>query len=395
MKVCILTTSFPAYPGDTQSPFIYRFAKSLVDNKVDVEVVCPFYRNSLRSSENYNGIKIRRFKYFLTSVQTLTDVGSIPDAIKNLYGKIQLPFFCFSYLFSAFRHGKKADIVHAQWVIPSAFIGVFLKVFYGKPLIATTRGTELVLSSKSFIWRQFLKYTIKRCDYLVSNNFKHLEIFNKFGVNENKIIHIPNGLDYFLYKKRDKRIIRKKLGFSYSEKIILFVGHLIKIKRVDVLIGIFKKILKQNSKTRLIIVGDGPLRNELNSLVNNFGLKSKVQFMGSVNPEMVALYYNAADVFVLTSSSEGRPNVVLEAMASGLPVVTTNVGDVGGIIKDGNNGFIVNVDDISAFAEKLEKLLSNKKLLEKFSHNGFETVRKFNPSWKDAGDQYIQLYGRV
>ncbi len=393
MKVCVLTSSFPAYYGDAQSPFIYRFAKSLADNKVDVNVVCPFYKNSKSKNEKLDGINVHRFYYFIKGFQTFTEVGSIPDAVKTFYGKLQLPFFCIFYFLKAFNLGRKSDIIHAQWIIPSAFIGVLLKKFYGRPLIATTRGTELVLSSKSFIWRPFLNYTMKRCDYLVSNNTKHSEIFRSFGVDEKKIIHIPNGLDYGLYRKRHKGVVRKKFGFGFDVKMVLFVGNLIKLKRVDILIKAFNGVANKYPRSILIIIGSGPLRHKLDFLVNKLRLKSRVRFIGRVEPKNVAIFMNAADVLVLPSSSEGRPNVVLEALASGLPVVTTNVGDIGNFIRDGYNGFIVGIDDINSLERKLCSLLYNKKLSRKFSRNGFETVKKINPSWEDAGKEYIKLYG--
>jgi len=392
MKVCILTSSFPAYFGDTQSPFIYRFAKGLVDKKLDVEVVCPFYKRSKYNNEVFEGIKIRRFTYFFGRLQTFTEVGGIPEAIKSFYGKFQLPFFCFSFFLKSLQIGKKSDLIHAQWLLPSGFMGLILKKVYRKPLVVTTRGSEVLLASRSSFWKFIFKSVAMRCDCITSNNKKHLEIFKSFGINSDKLLYIPNGLDYALFKKRDKMKIRKKLRLNLNDKIVLFVGNLLNVKRCDILIKSFNYLADKNKKIKLLIVGDGALRYDLINLVKRLNLNSNITFIGSIDPASVYQYFNAADVFVLSSESEGRPNVVLEAMASGLPVVTTDVGDIRSFIKDGRDGFIVKINDINMLTNKLNKLLSSNELRARFSLNGLKAVRKANPSWEEAALGYIKLY---
>ena len=389
MKVCILTTSYPAFIEDIQSPFVFRFTKGLIQNNVDVDVVCPYSKKSKFKNENYSGINIYRFTYFIRKFRNFTEIGSIPDAMKTIYGKLQMPFFCIAFLMKSLIISKKSDIIHAQWIIPSGFIGVILKKIYNKPLVVTTRGAELILSSKNKFWRLFLQYTINNADFIASNNVEHIKILKSLGVSDKKIKFIPNGLDYDLYKPRSKKIIRKKLNLNLNDKIILYVGYLIERKRVDILINSFKELLKFHPNLKLIIVGDGPLKQNLISLTLNLNLQSNVIFLGKLRSEEVALYMNAADVFSLTSSSEGRPNVVLEALASGLPVITTPVGDVTSFLINNVNAFIV---DPPNFVDKLHKILSSKVLRNKFSKNGLNAVKKANPSWEESAKPYINLY---
>lgn len=386
----MLTNAFPAYFNDVNSRmFLYNIPKSIADNGVDMLVVCPFFKNSIRTKENYEGVEIRRFKYFFTKIQNLTELGSIPDAIKTIYGKIQLPFFCFFYLLKALVYVRKVDIIHAQWILPSGFIGVILKKIYHKPLVVTTRGSELAIAYNNRFWEIFLKYVIKNSDYITSNNVKHLEIIKSLIPNVNNISFIPNGLDYTMYKKRNKTFIRKKLHLKLDHKIILYVGHLFPVKNVDFLLRSFSKIHDKYTNSRLIIIGDGYLKDELVLLASNLAIVPFVSFLGNLEPKNVALYMNAADVLALVSKSEGRPNVVIEAMASGLPVITANVGDVSSFIENRKNGFIINPDS-EDFLNKVSKIFNSRSNF--ISLNALKTVRKINPSWKEAGLAYYKLY---
>ena len=126
-----------------------------------------------------------------------------------------------------------------------------------------------------------------------------------------------------------------------DEKIIIFVGALRPVKGVRYLIEAMKVIIDENRTTKLFIIGDGVERESLERLVEKLGLGDHVNFIGKVPNERVPEYMIASDVFVLPSLSEGFPVTILEAMASGLPIVATNVGGLPEIIKENENGFLV------------------------------------------------------
>ncbi|MBW2966182.1 glycosyltransferase, partial [Candidatus Woesearchaeota archaeon] len=212
MKICILTTSFPAYKGHFQSPFIYSLAEALSE-KVEIEIVCPFYKESKNKFEVWNNIKINRFQYFYPkSLQKLTSKGGIPSNLKSSFiSKMQFPFFLLSMFLKSRKVVNKCDIIHAQWAL-SAFIGVFLKKLYKKPLILTTRGAAVNLALKNKLSRKILNYILRNCDYITPNNYHHKQIISKLGIPKNKIKTIPNGVDINLFKPRNKEISRKKLN---------------------------------------------------------------------------------------------------------------------------------------------------------------------------------------
>ncbi len=173
-------------------------------------------------------------------------------------------------------------------------------------------------------------------------------------------IVIPTGVDSSFFIPLDSRgVLREKWGFKQKDLVILTVCNLVKHKGVDIIIksiSILKNLAKHEIK--LTIVGEGPERKAIEELASMLDLKQNVVFLGFRNREELLELYNIADLFVLASYSEGLPFVLLEAMACKSVCVSTNVGDIGKVITDGANGFLVDCGDPITLAEKIEKILS-------------------------------------
>lgn len=179
------------------------------------------------------------------------------------------------------------------------------------------------------------------------------------------ILVIPNPVS-FLYNSKIKK-----------EKIILNVGRFIKTKGQSELIEIFTKVTKYEWK--LIFIGEGDQFNECQSKVKDLGLNEKVLFLGTITN--VQDYYHRASIFAFASVSEGFPNSLAEAMSAGCACISYNcVAGPSEIIDDGENGFLVENNDIEEYASKLEKLILHGDLREKFGHNAKNKMRKFAES---------------
>ena len=151
MRILVLTTSFPAYKGHHRSIFIFRFAQSLANKGINIDLICPFYKNSENKDEILDAINIHRFQsFFPLFLQKIGEGEEIYSNLKkSLLCKIQFPFFLLFMFLRSIKYIKKCDIIHAQWSL-SGLIGVFLKKLYKKKLILTTRGTSFNLSMKNF-----------------------------------------------------------------------------------------------------------------------------------------------------------------------------------------------------------------------------------------------------
>lgn len=185
---------------------------------------------------------------------------------------------------------------------------------------------------------------------------KHYIQYNKRVKKEN-IVVLPNAIDFSEIPKN-----LKVLDNSKKTKL-LFIGRLEKAKRIDLMIGVIEKTVKVHKDIILNIIGDGALRKELESLTKSKGLENHIKFLGYKNN--VYDYLNTADIFLLTSDYEGLPMVLLEAMAMKKIVITTNVGGISELIKDGKTGFLIDKGDPTRFSERLIGVIDNLRAIKK------------------------------
>lgn len=396
MKVGILTTSFPAYKGHFQSPFILKLAESLANNGVEVDVVCPFYKEGKHKEETINKVNVHRFQYlYPVSMQKLGYGGGLPHNIKkSWFSRLELIPYLFFYLVKSLKYGKKADIIHAQWAL-SGLIGVLMKKIYKKPLVLSTRGVAVSMASKNKLMRPILKFILKNCDFVTPNNLHHVSEIMKFGVSKDKIAAIPNGIDLELYKPRNKIELRKKLGIDKEKKMVFFVGWLIERKGLDYLVKSFPEVLATHKNAMLYLIGSGSLKTSLEKTAHKLRISNNMKILDSMPPKEVALWMAVADVFVLPSLSEGRPNVVYEAMLSGVPVIATNIGGANELIKDGETGFLIKPKNPGEIAKKIINLLENKKLSKDMAKKARKKLLHSNISWDYCAKKYIRIYNKL
>lgn len=207
------------------------------------------------------------------------------------------------------------------------------------------------------------------------------------------IIVIPNGINLENFERLSRENIRRKLEITNEQKIVIFAGTLRPIKGVKYLIQAMNLIRQKNTKASLMLIGDGEERQSLEELVKESNLGDCVTFVGQVPNEEVLEYMAASDVFVLPSLSEGFPLVILEAMASGLPIVATKVGGLPEIIKEGDNGFLVEPKDSIEIAEKVLLLLQGKELRQRIAKNNRQRAKDY--TWAKVVDSVEQVYQKV
>jgi glycosyltransferase involved in cell wall biosynthesis len=211
------------------------------------------------------------------------------------------------------------------------------------------------------------------------------------GVRASKFRVIPNAVDRQRFRRGDRHEARARLGLPADAILVVCVGNLIELKRHHVLIEAFARLRERLPTAELAIVGGGEAEPayeaRLRRLAETFGLGRAVRFVGRIPSAEVARWLQAADVFALATSREGCCNAVLEALASGRPVVTTPAGDNAHFVEDGSNGFLVPVDDAAAMATALSKALT---------HVGWDRERISSSlsvgSWDDVGREVVKFF---
>ena len=234
------------------------------------------------------------------------------------------------------------DLIDAHYMYPDCYAAVLVGRFLRKPVVVSARGSDVNLFSRFSIIRRLLIYVLLRADHVIAVSSALQRAIVQLGVSEEKVSVIPNGVDGGKFKKISKQKARQILGLPADGPVLLSVGGLTGVKGFHHLIRAFNILVEESKgiEPKLMIVGEGPSRNDLGIIISELGLSSHVQLVGAVPHERLYLWYNAADLFCLASEREGWPNVVLEALACGTPVVGTAVGGIPEIIVNEDIGLL-------------------------------------------------------
>ena len=338
-KLLVFASTFPRWKDDTNPPFVYELSKRLTSD-FDVFVLAPHYKGAKRF-EIMDNMKVYRFKYFIEKYEKLAGSGGIlPTLKKNKLFYLQVPFFLTAEYFSLKKLIKKIkpDIIHAHWIIPQGFITALVKKTSRNKVeyVVTSHGSDLMgIKNLSSI----KKFVMKNSKYVtvVSSALKN-EVKK---IDENiKVEVIPMGVDTKLFNpnKKDNSIKKK---YNIQGTFLLFVGRLAPEKGIDLLIEAMPEVIKKYPKTKLMIIGDGTLKNQIQKRVNELKIKENIIFMGWVNNKDLPKYYATADVFVCPSRREGFGLTFVEAGMSGCFLIGTNTGGIKDIIKDKENGLVI------------------------------------------------------
>lgn len=218
------------------------------------------------------------------------------------------------------------------------------------------------------------KYVARSANKIIVPSQYLKKIVSMWGINPEKIFVIYNAVD-FKEIKTSKEEARKILDIS--GRILISAGRLVPWKGFDSIIDIMPSLLNNFSDTKLIIVGDGPEKENIKSQILNLKLGDKVMLAGSLPKENLLLYLKASDIFVLNTAYEGFSHQIVEAMAVGLPVVTTAIGGNPEIITDGLNGFLLPFNDKKAFLEKVSLRFSSQEAAAEISARGKDRASEF------------------
>ena len=277
---------------------------------------------------------------------------------------------------------ENLDLLHVHYAIPhatSAYLAKEIAKNKGLKIITTLHGTDITLVGLEPTFLPLVKFSIEKSDGVtaVSRFLKEKTITN-YSI-ESDINVIPNFVDTQQFKKVsiDDCAFRKHIAPN-GEKILVHTSNFRPVKRVPDTIRIFNLVQKE-IPSKLLLVGDGPDRSECERLVRELNLSDHVKFLGK--QEGLVEILSSSDIFLIPSQSESFGLAALEAMACGLPVISSSVGGLPELVKHNECGFIAEIGDVERMAKYTLDLLTNEKKYELFSHNARErTVNKFDKS---------------
>jgi L-malate glycosyltransferase len=304
-----------------------------------------------------------------------------------------------SYLFFGFFKGislarkNRYNVINTHFAVPSGPLGHIISKFFGIPNILSLHGGDIYDPSKkssphkSFFFKRVVRFILNRADRIVAQSNNTRDNAQKYYHPKKAIQVVPLPFHPPVIGK----FSREEAGYSRNDFLIISIGRVVKRKAYDLLIRALFQI--RDNKVKLVIVGDGPEKQNLQNLTDYLGLRDRVSFTGFISSEEKYGYLSKADLFALTSLHEGFGIVFMEAMYCGLPIVCTNNGGQTDFIFSGKNGLLLNVGDIGACAENIDRLRNDKKLYRKCSKNNKNDVKNFYAGKVAA--QYTTIFSDV
>jgi teichuronic acid biosynthesis glycosyltransferase TuaC len=227
-----------------------------------------------------------------------------------------------SALRSLRANGYDFELIDAHYYYPDGVAAAWLGKWFKRPVVITARGTDVNVIPRHALARRMLLGAARRAFHSIAVSAALRQTMVSMGMAETHISVLRNGVDLTRFRVLEREALRHQLGLTGPT--LLSAGNLIELKGHHLAI----EALAQLPHWQLVIAGKGPLAAELEQRARALGLAARVRFTGPLSQQRLIDYYNAADALLLASSREGMPNVVLEAMACGLPVIATAVGGV-------------------------------------------------------------------
>ena len=286
----------------------------------------------------------------------------------------------------------KIDLLHVHYAIPHAYAGYMAKQMLKAegikiPMVTTLHGTDITLVGNHPFYKPAVSFSINKSDVVtsVSQNLKD-ETYKLFNIKR-EIHVIPNFIELDKIKINSNIACHRSVMANENEKIITHISNFRKVKRIPDVIEIFYKIQKQ-IPSKLMMVGDGPEKEIAENLCQKLGISDRVIFFGNSNEIDKILSYT--DLFLLPSETESFGLAALEAMAWGVPVISSNSGGLPEVNFEGVSGYLSDVGNTDQMAQNAIKILNSETILAEFKENALAVANQFDI--KNIVPLYEKLY---
>lgn len=378
MEILVLSHEYPPVGGGGANACFF-LSREFARAGHRVTIVTARYRDLPRKETTADGVVVHRVRCWRRERER----SSFPEMLSFLAGA-----WAFCDRLQGTEHFDRCVVFFG---IPSGPLALHLKHRYGLHYVVRFGGGDIPGTQQRFkylymVLKPVLRKIWEEADALIANSgglkMRALEFEDQYPVTV-----IENGVDVKYFTPE------RKIADTGSCVNILFVSRLIERKGLHFLIPHLRKIESEvmekcGRSIELVVVGDGPYRNVLENLVHETGAQNLVRFMGGKNKNELRKYYQQADIFVFPSMWEGMPNVVLEAMACGLPIVMTPCEGSRELVTD--NGIITTVEDLS---DNLVKLCTDSRLRASMGRNSIRNVER-DFRWESIGERYLEILKR-
>ncbi|RLS55093.1 MAG: glycosyltransferase family 4 protein [Planctomycetota bacterium] len=324
MRILFLSETFPDAAHPTTGTYNYALCRELARDH-EVRVIAP--RSWL------NVIRGERYRSPATAVKDQLQVcyptrWYTPFVAQANYGGQM--WWSIRKALCELTNDWRPDAVLSYWAHPDGECGLRAGRMFDVPSAVIVGGSDVLLLPRDPRRGACVRQVLTESDAVVTVSDGLRQECMKLGVTPQRVWTIPQGIDPDLFYSGDQSTARSQIGVTVAadESLVVWVGRMVGLKRVDQLIHACRILRDRGRKLRVCLLGDGPSRSEWQQLAVEQGMAEQIQFVGSIGHDRLADWYRAADLTVLCSESEGLPNVLRESVACGTPFVSTDVGSV-------------------------------------------------------------------
>ncbi len=386
MRVLTFTNLYPNAQLPLHGIFVARRVTALArDCGHEIEIVAPvpYFPRFLPALgdwkklqlvpkiEERDGLKIYHPRYF-----------NPPKIGMSHYGQ-WMASGSLSTVTSRLHNGFSFDVIDAHFVYPDGFAAIQIGRKLNRPVVVTARGSDVTRNKHLPHIRPLLSKVMRAAAQLIAVSEELRDDFIALGAAPEKVHVIPNGIDTACFHLLSRAAACQELRLNSDDCWLISVGRLDHNKGQWLILDALNKIglaELQRRRIKLALIGDGEDREKLASLAHSFGLTDIVYFAGQLSPEKICTWYNAAEVKILASRREGSPNVVLEALACGTPVVASRAGRNALVIQAGKQGFLFPPEDAealqAAILQALDHAWKRQEITQYGSQRNWATVAK-------------------
>lgn len=325
--------------------------------------------------------------------------GIMPSLRNSLFTWFQIPFYFFAQLYHLLKiiRIEKIDIISSQFMLIQGVTGAIVRKFLGIPHILTIHSQGLFTLKKVPFGRYIARFIIRNTDMIITISTFIKSTLDELTGYDSKAEILPLGVNMNTFFPKKNTGLKAK--YNIQEKyVLLFIGRLLEVKGIEYLIASMKLIISKIANIKLLIIGDGALKPELENKTQELNLTGHISFLGAKKHEELVDYYNICDLLVLPSildkygQTEGRGVVIFEAMACGKPVIASNIGGIPETVRNGYTGFLTAPGNAEDIAAKIIMALTQCNL-EKMGKIAREDVLKYD--WEEIGRKYRQIIGNI
>ena len=396
MRILFVTQTYPRFKGDTNGPFIEQLAVALLNLGHEVTTIVP-HAIMVPPTRHHAGVRVESFRYLPACWECIGYSGTLrKDTHVAWASKLAAPF----YLWGVRRAVQRAlrrdhfDVFHAHWLVPNAV------ALTGAPLppsyIISMHGSDVFLAERVY-FRPWATREIRRCTYLTGSSPEFIQRAQHLGLPESRGRVVPYGVDgdKFSPRQGDGHVWRERLGISGKDLLLLGVGRMVDKKGFQYLLDAAPDILSDHPNLHIVLAGDGDRLADFRERV--YSMQERIHLPGAVSHDELPSLLQAADMFTLpaihdqSGNVDGLPNVVLEAMASGLPVVASAISGIPMAVTDQVSGLLVPEKDSRALRNAVGRLASDPSLRKLLARGARERVLQAF-TWEAVARQFVDLY---